>query len=159
RRRLRHVGSSGAAAAEGGDHRPVGSGSRVSRRRSAGIAVQAGRDRRAARRPARPAGPARPQAGDVRHPSAAAPRPQPERAASDRRNHAARRRRAVLLGRPGRHRQKSPMSETGVWFGWDPLWVATVLLVVTYGVIMTERINRAIVALIGAGLMILTGVI
>ncbi|HTO84906.1 MAG TPA: ArsB/NhaD family transporter [Methylomirabilota bacterium] len=52
------------------------------------------------------------------------------------------------------------MNETaGVWFGWDPLWVATVLLIVTYGIIMTERINRAIVALIGAGLMILTGVI
>jgi len=52
------------------------------------------------------------------------------------------------------------MNETaGVWFGWDPLWVATVLLIVTYAIIMTERINRAIVALIGAGLMILTGVI
>ena len=52
------------------------------------------------------------------------------------------------------------MNETaGVWFGWDPLWVATVLLIVTYGIIMTERVNRAIVALIGAGLMILTGVI
>ena len=47
----------------------------------------------------------------------------------------------------------------GVWFGWDPLWVATVLLIVTYGIIVTERINRAVVALIGAGLMILTGVI
>jgi Na+/H+ antiporter NhaD/arsenite permease-like protein len=53
------------------------------------------------------------------------------------------------------------VSETAssVWFGWDPLWVATALLVVTYAVIMTERINRAIVALIGAGLMILTGVL
>ena len=46
-----------------------------------------------------------------------------------------------------------------VWFGWDPLWVSTVLLVITYGAIMTERINRAVVALLGAGLMILTGVI
>ena len=48
---------------------------------------------------------------------------------------------------------------SGVWFGWDPLWVSTALLIVTYGVIMTERVNRAIVALVGAGLMILTGVL
>ena len=40
----------------------------------------------------------------------------------------------------------------GVWFGWDPLWVATALLIVTYAVIMTERINRAVVALFGAAL-------
>ncbi|HUL05630.1 MAG TPA: ArsB/NhaD family transporter [Candidatus Acidoferrum sp.] len=50
-------------------------------------------------------------------------------------------------------------SANGVWFGWDPLWVSTTLLIVTYGVIMTERVNRAIVALVGAGLMILTGVL
>ncbi len=49
--------------------------------------------------------------------------------------------------------------ESGVWFGWDPLWVSTALLIITYGVIMTERVNRAIVALVGAGLMILTGVL
>ena len=48
---------------------------------------------------------------------------------------------------------------SGVWFGWDPLWVSTALLVVTYAAIMTERVNRAIVALVGAGLMILTGVL
>jgi Na+/H+ antiporter NhaD/arsenite permease-like protein len=50
-------------------------------------------------------------------------------------------------------------SAGGVWFGWDPLWVSTALLIVTYGVIMTERVNRAIVALVGAALMILTGVL
>jgi Na+/H+ antiporter NhaD/arsenite permease-like protein len=50
-------------------------------------------------------------------------------------------------------------SASGVWFGWDPLWVSTALLVVTYAAIMTERVNRAIVALVGAGLMILTGVL
>jgi Na+/H+ antiporter NhaD/arsenite permease-like protein len=50
-------------------------------------------------------------------------------------------------------------SASGVWFGWDPLWVSTALLIATYGVIMTERVNRAIVALVGAGLMILTGVL
>jgi Na+/H+ antiporter NhaD/arsenite permease-like protein len=50
-------------------------------------------------------------------------------------------------------------SASGVWFGWDPLWVSTTILIATYAVIMTERINRAIVALVGAGLMILTGVL
>jgi Na+/H+ antiporter NhaD/arsenite permease-like protein len=47
----------------------------------------------------------------------------------------------------------------GVWFGWDPLWVSTAILIVTYGAIISERVNRAIVALLGAGLMILIGVI
>jgi Na+/H+ antiporter NhaD/arsenite permease-like protein len=50
-------------------------------------------------------------------------------------------------------------SASGVWFGWDPLWVSTTILIASYGVIMTERVNRAIVALVGAGLMILTGVL
>jgi Na+/H+ antiporter NhaD/arsenite permease-like protein len=50
-------------------------------------------------------------------------------------------------------------SASGVWFGWDPLWVSTALLIATYAAIMTERVNRAIVALVGAGLMILTGVL
>ena len=46
-----------------------------------------------------------------------------------------------------------------VIFGMDPLLVATVLLVITYAVIVTEKINRAIVAMLGAGLMVLTGVL
>lgn len=46
-----------------------------------------------------------------------------------------------------------------VWFGWDPLWVSTAILVVTYGVIMTEKVNRAVIAMLGAGLMIVTGVL
>jgi Na+/H+ antiporter NhaD/arsenite permease-like protein len=48
---------------------------------------------------------------------------------------------------------------TSVIFGWSPAWVSGVLFVATYLAIMTERINRAIVALLGAGLMILTGVL
>ncbi len=44
-------------------------------------------------------------------------------------------------------------------FGLDPLWVATTLLVLTYGAIVTDRINRAVVALLGAGLMIVTGIL
>ena len=43
--------------------------------------------------------------------------------------------------------------------GWSPLLVATTLFVVTYLVIMSDRLNRAIVALLGAGLLILTGVL
>jgi Na+/H+ antiporter NhaD/arsenite permease-like protein len=45
------------------------------------------------------------------------------------------------------------------WFGWDPLWVSTVLLLLTYAAIMSERMNRAVVAMVGAALMILVGVI
>jgi Na+/H+ antiporter NhaD/arsenite permease-like protein len=44
-------------------------------------------------------------------------------------------------------------------FGWSPLWLSTILFIATYAVIISERINRAIVALIGAGLMITLGVL
>ena len=44
-------------------------------------------------------------------------------------------------------------------FGLDPLWVSTVLLVLAYVTIMTDRLNRAVVALLGAGLMIVTGIL
>ena len=44
-------------------------------------------------------------------------------------------------------------------FGLNPLTIAAVLFVATYVVIVTEKINRAIVALIGAGLMIALGVL
>lgn len=50
-------------------------------------------------------------------------------------------------------------AEPHVLFGMNPLWVAVVIFVATYGVIMTERYNRAIVALLGGGLMILFGVL
>lgn len=49
-------------------------------------------------------------------------------------------------------------SVSSVVFGWSPLWVATLLFVATYVVIMTDKVNRAIVALIGAGLLVLAGV-
>ena len=45
-----------------------------------------------------------------------------------------------------------------VIFGLSPLWVATGLFVLTYVVIMADKLNRAIVALLGAGLLIITGV-
>src|SRR5829696_7079697 len=46
-----------------------------------------------------------------------------------------------------------------VLFGLDPMWVSACLLVVTYGTIITERINRSIIALLGAGLMVIVGVL
>jgi Na+/H+ antiporter NhaD/arsenite permease-like protein len=51
------------------------------------------------------------------------------------------------------------MHESRVIFGLDPLWVSTALLLATYAVIMTEKVNRAVVALLAAGLMICLGVI
>jgi len=46
-----------------------------------------------------------------------------------------------------------------VILGLNPLWVSVTVFVATYVVIITERINRAIVALLGAGVMIFTGVL
>ena len=46
-----------------------------------------------------------------------------------------------------------------VVFGLSPVWFAGILFAVTYVVIMTERLNRAIVSLAAAGLMILGGVL
>ena len=44
-------------------------------------------------------------------------------------------------------------------FGWDPVWVSTALLVATYALITSEKVNRAIAALLGGGAMILVGVL
>ncbi len=41
-----------------------------------------------------------------------------------------------------------------VIFGWDPFWVSTILFILTYAVIITERVNRAIVAGLGAGILL-----
>src|SRR3954452_20543617 len=55
------------------------------------------------------------------------------------------------------------MAEDGaicrVFFGLDPMWVSTVLLLITYATIITEKVNRSIIALLGAGVMILVGVL
>ena len=48
---------------------------------------------------------------------------------------------------------------SSVYLGLNPMWVATALLAITYAVIVTEKINRSIVALVGAGLMIVVGVL
>ncbi len=46
-----------------------------------------------------------------------------------------------------------------VIFGLDPAWYAGTLFVLTYLLIMTDRINRAIVSMLAAALMILGGVL
>src|SRR5690349_21185174 len=46
-----------------------------------------------------------------------------------------------------------------VIFGLSPMWVSTCILAITYAAIMTEKVNRAIIALVGAGIMILLGVL
>lgn len=46
-----------------------------------------------------------------------------------------------------------------VFFGLNPMWVSTCILAITYAVIMSEKVNRAIVALVGAGVMIIVGVL
>ncbi|WP_223291716.1 ArsB/NhaD family transporter [Defluviicoccus vanus] len=48
---------------------------------------------------------------------------------------------------------------TGALFGLDPMWLATTILIATYAVIISERLNRAIIALIGAMLMIMAGLL
>lgn len=47
---------------------------------------------------------------------------------------------------------------SNVYFGLNPMWASTVILAVTYAIIMSEKVNRAIIALIGASVMILVGV-
>jgi Na+/H+ antiporter NhaD/arsenite permease-like protein len=44
-------------------------------------------------------------------------------------------------------------------FGLSPVWVATTLLVLTYALIISERLNRSIIALLGGGMMIVSGVL
>ena len=48
---------------------------------------------------------------------------------------------------------------TQMIFGWDPIWVSSILFVTTYAVIISEKFNRAIVAGLGAGLMVMLGVL
>ncbi len=54
--------------------------------------------------------------------------------------------------------------ETTAWvpqvlFGGDPFWVSLAIFAITYVAIITERLNRAIIALVGACLMIFGGVL
>jgi Na+/H+ antiporter NhaD/arsenite permease-like protein len=54
----------------------------------------------------------------------------------------------------------NPVTEVvDVIFGLDPQWYAGTLFVLTYLFIMSDRINRAIVSMVAAGLMVLGGVL
>ena len=44
-------------------------------------------------------------------------------------------------------------------FGGDPFWISLGIFTLTYAAIITERLNRAIIALVGACLMIFAGVL
>src|SRR4051812_9328219 len=44
-------------------------------------------------------------------------------------------------------------------FGLNPILASTVLLAVVYASVITDKINRSIAALLGAGLMVLSGVV
>jgi Na+/H+ antiporter NhaD/arsenite permease-like protein len=45
-----------------------------------------------------------------------------------------------------------------VYFGLDPMWVSTCILLVTYAIIISEKVNRSIIALLGAAFMVVVGV-
>ena len=47
---------------------------------------------------------------------------------------------------------------SNVYFGLSPLWVSTALLILTYAVIISEQINRSVVTLVGASVMVVFGV-
>src|SRR6266536_1404303 len=47
---------------------------------------------------------------------------------------------------------------SNVYFGLSPLWVSTALLILTYAVIISEQINRSVVTLVGAAVMVVLGV-
>src|SRR5437588_5529134 len=44
-----------------------------------------------------------------------------------------------------------------IFFGLDPMVVSTVILLITYAAIISDKLNRAIVALLGASVMIVIG--
>jgi len=46
-----------------------------------------------------------------------------------------------------------------VIFGADPFWVAIGVFALTYLMVIADRINRSIIALLGAGIMVITGVL
>src|SRR5258708_39113358 len=52
-----------------------------------------------------------------------------------------------------------PPPAPDVIFGLNLIWVAAVLLALTYVLIVPERLNRSIIALLGGGLMIVSGVL
>ena len=51
------------------------------------------------------------------------------------------------------------LSAPQVIFGWDPMVVSTTILLISYLILFTEKLNRAVVAVTGAVFMILVGVL
>jgi Na+/H+ antiporter NhaD/arsenite permease-like protein len=46
-----------------------------------------------------------------------------------------------------------------VWFGLDPMWVSSTILIAAYAILLSERIHRTVVALLGASVVIIVGLI
>ena len=46
-----------------------------------------------------------------------------------------------------------------VIFGFNPMWLSAIILIIAYIILITEKINRAVVALLGASLMIYCGLL
>src|ERR1700674_821271 len=66
---------------------------------------------------------------------------------------------ATLAGqRRSRGRGMTDPMVSNVYFGLSPLWVSTALLILTYAVIISEQINRSVVTLVGASVMVVLGV-
>ncbi len=57
------------------------------------------------------------------------------------------------------HEAVSHAAAHGAIFGLNPLWLAVGILLGVYGVVMMEKFNRAVLSLLGAGMMILGGVL
>src|SRR5690348_17740871 len=68
----------------------------------------------------------------------------------------------VTIGRHYRQKKGAWMQQIAAATalpGGETVWVATILFVLTYLLVVTDRINRSIIALLGAGLMIIAGVL
>ena len=50
-------------------------------------------------------------------------------------------------------------SAPAILLGLDPLWLSTTIFVATYALLISERVHRTVAAMLGAGLMILSGII
>ena len=46
-----------------------------------------------------------------------------------------------------------------VIFGLDPLWLSTGILILTYAVLLSEKVHRTVIALVGAGMVIISGLL
>ncbi len=48
---------------------------------------------------------------------------------------------------------------SNVIFGLDPLWLSTGILIITYAILLSERVHRTVIALVGAGMVIISGLL